>query len=266
MDLFEKFSAVSVSAGSRISDLDRFFCEQHQAAYHAARSALLELRCIWEDVEKKQDELLQETKELLSGRNSYTVSRDLSITDARLKELLMEQPCSFVQNLVHYFNRTYHTALSADAILQRMLPEKPEYRRRDEEAWAAYEEAVLARKLTYTEVDPYGHKAPRCELVYSRSDYDGHRWHTIWFPCWEDRRTQALAQKVDQFMDALLETEEFRSLGQMKRMCRACAEPTSDPTEFNLYGETASFYIWIRAITREKDYNLYVHFYLKDSV
>ena len=67
-------------------------------------------------------------------------------------------------------------------------------------------------------------------------------------------------------MDALLETEEFRSLGQMKRMCRACAEPTSDPTEFNLYGETASFYIWIRAITREKDYHLYVHFYLKDSV
>lgn len=67
-------------------------------------------------------------------------------------------------------------------------------------------------------------------------------------------------------MDALLETEEFRSLGQMKRMCRACAEPTSDPTEFNLYGETASFYIWIRAITREKDYNLYVHFYLKNSV
>ena len=115
-------------------------------------------------------------------------------------------------------------------------------------------------------VDPYGHKAPRCELVYSRSDYDGHRWNTIWFPCWEDRRTQALAQKVDQFMDALLETEEFRSLGQMKRMCRACAEPTSDPTEFNLYGETASFYIWIRAITREKDYNLYVHFYLKNSV
>ena len=36
MDLFEKFSAVSVSVGSRISDLDRFFCEQHQAAYHAA--------------------------------------------------------------------------------------------------------------------------------------------------------------------------------------------------------------------------------------
>lgn len=77
MDLFEKFSAVSVSAGSRISDLDRFFCEQHQAAYHAARSALLELRCIWEDVEKKQDELLQETKELLSGR-ILTLSPEIS--------------------------------------------------------------------------------------------------------------------------------------------------------------------------------------------
>ena len=33
-------------------------------------------------------------------------------------------------------------------------------------------------------VDPYGHKAPRCELVYSRSDYDGHRWHTIWLRKW----------------------------------------------------------------------------------
>ena len=152
MDLFEKFSAVSVSADSRISDLDRFFCEQHQAAYHAARSVLLELRCIWEDVEKKQKEILQDTGELLPGRYSYTASHDLGITDDRLKELLMKQPYNFVQNLVHYFNRTYHTALSADAILQRMLPEKPEYRRRDEEAWAAYEEAVLARKLTYTEV------------------------------------------------------------------------------------------------------------------
>ena len=117
-----------------------------------------------------------------------------------------------------------------------------------------------------TSVDPYGHKAPRCELVYSRSYYDGYRWHTTWFPCWEDRRTPALAREVDQFMDALLEAEEFRSLGQLRRMCRACAEPTSDPTEFNLYGEMDSFRIWIRAITREKDYNLYIHFYLKDSV
>lgn len=114
--------------------------------------------------------------------------------------------------------------------------------------------------------DPYGHKAPQCELVYSRSYYDGRRWHTTWFPCWEGRKTPALVREVDQFMDAFLETQEFSSLGQLKRTCRACAEQTSDSTEFNLYGETDRFYIWIRAITREKDYNLYVHFYLKDSV
>ena len=113
-------------------------------------------------------------------------------------------------------------------------------------------------------VNPYGHKGPRCELVYSRSDYDGWRWHTTWFSCWEEHRTPELVQAVDWFMDTLLEMPEFQNLKQLDRMCRTCAEPTSEPTEFNLYGETDKFYIWIRAITRERDYNLYVHFYLKD--
>lgn len=41
------------------------------------------------------------------------------------------------------------------------------------------------------------------------------------------------------------------------------AQPTSEPTEFNLYSETAHFYIWLRLITRHRDYNAYVHYYLK---
>ena len=43
------------------------------------------------------------------------------------------------------------------------------------------------------------------------------------------------------------------------------AEITSEPTEFNLYGETGLLYVWLRLITRERDYNLYCHFYQKDG-
>ena len=47
------------------------------------------------------------------------------------------------------------------------------------------------------------------------------------------------------------------------RFCRWYAQPTSEPTEFNLYSETAHFCIWLRLITRHRDYNVYVHYYLK---
>jgi len=52
-------------------------------------------------------------------------------------------------------------------------------------------------------------------------------------------------------------------LDTLTRFCRGYAQPTSEPTEFNLYSETAHFYIWLRLVTRHRDYNAYVHYYLK---
>ena len=43
MDLLEKFAAVEVKADNRISEKDKFYCEQHQAAYKAAVSMFKEL-------------------------------------------------------------------------------------------------------------------------------------------------------------------------------------------------------------------------------
>lgn len=54
-----------------------------------------------------------------------------------------------------------------------------------------------------------------------------------------------------------------KNLDTLTRFCRGYAQPTSEPTEFNLYSETAHFYIWLRLITRRRDYNVYVHYYLK---
>lgn len=131
--------------------------------------------------------------------------------------------------------------------------------------------AVLVPRCSFSEIFsgpkkklPLSSLAYPVSLVsYSRSDYDGRKWWTTWHGCPEDRPSPELTAEVDAFQDALLALSEFESLWSMKRMCRLYAERTSDPTEFNLYTETEHFNIWLRMITRERDYNLYVHYYLK---
>lgn len=106
--------------------------------------------------------------------------------------------------------------------------------------------------------------APYSEIAYSRSDYDGYQWWTKWF-LKGDKVGSPLSEEIDGFMNSLFKMSEFQSLKSM-RNARVNAEPTSEATEWNLYSETYGFYIWIRMITREKDYNLYVHYLGKDMV
>lgn len=106
---------------------------------------------------------------------------------------------------------------------------------------------------------------PVSELAYSRSDYDGCKWWTTWHLCQGERATGALAEEIDDFQTSLLALPEFQTLRSLRRMCRNYAERTTEPTEFNLYAETGLLYLWLRLITRERDYNLYCHFYQKDG-
>lgn len=69
-------------------------------------------------------------------------------------------------------------------------------------------------------------------------------------------------QEIEQFHNAIFSMPEFETLDTMRQLC-ASAQRISDPTEFNLFSETEHFHIWLRLITRQRDYNLYVHFYLK---
>ena len=104
---------------------------------------------------------------------------------------------------------------------------------------------------------------PVSELVYSRSDFDGSKWWTTWFHCQDEKPERGLALEVDTFQQALFKLPEFHTLWSMQIMCPLYAEATSDRTEYNLYSQTERFYIWLRLITRERDYNVYVHYYLK---
>ena len=106
---------------------------------------------------------------------------------------------------------------------------------------------------------------PASLIAYSRSDYDGYKWWTTWFPGQEEKAPPEVASEMDAFMDALFALPEFKTLRSMRRTCKLYGEPTSEKTEYNLYSETKRLYIWLRLIARERDYNLYVYFYDKDA-
>ena len=108
-------------------------------------------------------------------------------------------------------------------------------------------------------------KYPVSLVAYSRSDYDGRQWWRNWFGRPEDKPSEELSQEIDAFQNALMKLPEFQTLRDMRRMCGLFAARTSEKTEFHLYSETDNFYVWLHLITRERDYNLYVHYYLKDS-
>ena len=105
---------------------------------------------------------------------------------------------------------------------------------------------------------------PESEICYSRSDHNGHRWWTTWWDCKKEKPSAELVKEIDRFHSALFAMPLMKNLDTMRQLCKI-AEPTSDPTEFNLYSETEHFHIWLRIITRFRDYNLYVHFYLKQE-
>lgn len=106
-------------------------------------------------------------------------------------------------------------------------------------------------------------KYPVSELAYSRSDYDGYQWWTTWFDCQGNRPERLHIKKIDQFNAALFQMPEFQTLDTMTRLCKSYAKPTTSKFEFNLYSQTEHLNVWLRLLTRYRDYNLYIHYYLK---
>ena len=125
-----------------------------------------------------------------------------------------------------------------------------------------FEDPLLTTSCIFEDLFQQGSR-PASEIAYSRSDYDGWKWWTTWHQCQKDTPVLEAAREIDAFQNALFQLPEFLNLDTLTRFCRRYAQPTSEPTEFNLYSETAHFYIWLRLVTRHQDYNAYVHYYLK---
>ena len=106
-------------------------------------------------------------------------------------------------------------------------------------------------------------------VACSRSDFDGLKWWTTWSRGNSDdnegEREPLFSEEIDDFQNTLMSRPEMETLESMKEYCLKEAEPTNDPTEFNLYSQTEHYNVWMRLITRFKDYNLYIRFYAKDA-
>lgn len=109
-----------------------------------------------------------------------------------------------------------------------------------------------------------GMDRPVSEYARARSYCSGGQWNTDWYTTRKEAPGPKYDGEMREFHDALLRMPEFQSLNAMARMCRVYAQSTSSDSEYNLFSETASFYVWLRLITRPGDPNLYVYFYLKN--
>lgn len=107
---------------------------------------------------------------------------------------------------------------------------------------------------------------PRRKIGHIRADYDNYRWwNTVWPSHWE-LATEEIKAEMGHTYDALTAGDALHSLDALRRFCWAHPEAQvtkSSGDEFNFYlvGEACDF--WVRLITREKDYNLYLSAYVK---
>lgn len=152
MELLEKFDAVVIETDSRISELDKEYCEAHQKAYDDARTVLAELKIIWETMLTSQKEKLERTSD--SATLYLTGSDKLSISLTTIQQQIRSTHVTFIDKIVRHFNGIYHVTISEDTVEAALLPEKPErsWRRYNEEEWEKYEQALDELELKYQDI------------------------------------------------------------------------------------------------------------------
>lgn len=130
----------------------------------------------------------------------------------------------------------------------------------------------LKTNCTFEEVFSDIEDAEATPLVYRRkighirADYDKFRWwNTVW-PCRRELETPEICREIDGVYEALTGKDAFADLQRLRAFCNqhsaARVHPDSDD-EFNFYLESRYCYFWLRCITRERDYNLYLHAFIK---
>ncbi len=107
---------------------------------------------------------------------------------------------------------------------------------------------------------------PRRKIGHIRADYDKYRWwNTVWPSHW-DLATDEVKTEMGRTYDALTASDALCDLNALRHFCwlhpEAQVRPEVDD-DFNFYlvGETCDF--WVRLITRNKDYNMYLNVYAK---
>ena len=152
MNALDKLTAVQIEADSRISEMDRKFCEAHQAAYIDAKASLNELEYIWTDIVSRQSKLLEPAAAIWNNVQEYTHLPRFS--EQEIRNQMEELNGLFISNLVRYFNDRYKVSLDSDAIIDLLLPHKPknDYFSPNKEAVAEYHQKLRTMMVSYKDV------------------------------------------------------------------------------------------------------------------
>lgn len=150
MELLDKFDAIKITVDTRISDADRTFCETHEKAYEAAKISLQELLYIWEDMLETQKDIKVTTD---YGSAAYLPSRNvLDISATTIQRHIENLHDIFIENLVRYFNRTYHIEAKPYPIMSKLLPHEPKHDSSYSEELKLYKENLQNLSLSASQI------------------------------------------------------------------------------------------------------------------
>ena len=108
-------------------------------------------------------------------------------------------------------------------------------------------------------------RIPRKKIGHIRADYNGRWWNTVW-PCHPELATKEISAEIDRVYEALTAKNALKNLSTLTEFCKAHPEACADRqfrSEYNFFLEGKHCNFWIRLITRERDYNLYLNAFTK---
>ncbi|MBQ9648185.1 MAG: hypothetical protein IJV43_07505 [Oscillospiraceae bacterium] len=108
---------------------------------------------------------------------------------------------------------------------------------------------------------------PRRKIMHFRADHDGWRWYnTIWL-CHDDLATVEMKREIDATYDALIAEDALADLPVLRAFCHTHPEARANENatdEYNFYLRGTLCDYWLRLITRERDYNMYLSAYARE--
>lgn len=150
LSIFDKLSAVQITPDNRITDADKQFCEAHQKAYHQAKEGLQNFKEQWENLQSQQAECLNSFVSEKDDRYNYIHVEGVNSKD--FQKTIEKLPSRFIEQLVRYFNSTYHVEISYTRIQEFLLPKAPDRYESSVEEEKEFHEKLQSLLLRYEDV------------------------------------------------------------------------------------------------------------------
>lgn len=122
--------------------------------------------------------------------------------------------------------------------------------------------------MAFQEIENPGEAMPRYrrELGYIRADYDGRKWYNTIQKVHENLDTPSMGHEIDAVYNMLISEHIFPDLKALRSFCAnfppACVNQDGD---YDFYLEGDLCWYWLRLTTRDRDYNLYLHAFVKEA-